>query len=350
LSQPTPENGGFAPWQRQTRVVGLCYQIEIMSEEIRMSIDKVALEKVFREVDRQTSEFLQIVSSFNEIEINSMAFEGSWTAAQVADHVRKSNNGIAQALQMKGRRGERSADQRVAELEAVFLNFDKKLSSPKFILPAQKTYDRLVLIERLERSIERIRQERGNADLAEIIDLSTLGTISKWELLHFVVFHTQRHIHQLKNIFKTIKTKTMAQINPYLNFPGTTEEAFNFYKSVFGGEFSAFMRFSDTPEGEKVPPAVKNKIMHVALPIGNGNSLMASDAPAEMGFKVNEGNNVYICINPESKAEAEKLFNSLAVGGKVNQPLQDMFWGATYGDLTDKFGIKWMINFQHSKN
>ena len=138
----------------------------------------------------------------------------------------------------------------------------------------------------------------------------------------------------------------MAQINPYLNFPGTTEEAFNFYRSVFGGEFATFMRFSDTPEGGKVPPSVQNKIMHVALPIGNGNILMASDAPSEMGFSVTEGNNIYICISPDSKEEAEKLFNGLAAGGKINQPLQEMFWGAIYGDLTDKYGIKWMVNYQ----
>jgi PhnB protein len=134
-------------------------------------------------------------------------------------------------------------------------------------------------------------------------------------------------------------------INPYLNFPGTTEEAFNFYKSVFGGEFLAFQRFSDTPEGDKVPSTVKNKVMHVSLPIGKGNILMASDAPQEMGFTVNAGNNVYICISPDSKEEAERLFNGLSNGGKVHQPLQEMFWGAMYGDCTDKFGIKWMINY-----
>jgi len=142
----------------------------------------------------------------------------------------------------------------------------------------------------------------------------------------------------------------MAQINPYLNFPGTTEEAFNFYKSVFGGEFAALMRFGDTPEGEKVPPSLKNKIMHVALPIGNGNVLMATDACEEMGFSLTQGNNMYICISPDSRQDADRIFNGLAAGGKVNMPLQDMFWGAYYGDLTDRFGIKWMINYQHSQN
>ena len=139
----------------------------------------------------------------------------------------------------------------------------------------------------------------------------------------------------------------MAQINPYLNFPGTTEEAFNFYKSVFGGEFSALQRFG---EGEQIPGSVKEKIMHVALPIGNGNILMGTDACEEMGFKVTPGNNFYICISPDNKEDADRVFNQLSSGGKVNTPLQDMFWGGYYGDLTDKFGINWMVNYQQSQN
>jgi len=137
----------------------------------------------------------------------------------------------------------------------------------------------------------------------------------------------------------------MAQINPYLNFPGTTEEAFNFYKSVFGGEFAMLQRFGDTPEADKVPAGIRNKIMHVSLPIGKGNVLMATDAVEEMGFKLSQGNNVYICISPDTKDEADRLFNGLSAGGKVNQPLKDQFWGGYYGDFTDKFGVKWMVNY-----
>ena len=136
----------------------------------------------------------------------------------------------------------------------------------------------------------------------------------------------------------------MATINPYLNFAGNTEEAFKFYHSIFGGELN-IMRFSETAEADNVPPSVKDKVMHASLPIGN-NVLMATDACEEMGFTLTEGNNYYICISPESKEEADKFFNTLAEGGKVNMPLQDMFWGAYYGDLTDKFGIKWMVNYQ----
>jgi len=134
----------------------------------------------------------------------------------------------------------------------------------------------------------------------------------------------------------------MPTINPYLNFAGNTEEAFNFYKSVFGGEFAVIQRFG---EGNQIPSTVKDKIMHVSLPIGKNNILMGTDACEEMGFNLTQGNNFYICISPDSKEEADKLFNSLAEGGKVNTPLQDMFWGAYFGDLTDKFGIKWMVNY-----
>jgi len=140
----------------------------------------------------------------------------------------------------------------------------------------------------------------------------------------------------------------MATINPYLNFPGNTEEAFNFYKSVFGGEFAMLQRFKDTPDCDKMPSDVQNKIMHVSLPIGNGNVLMATDAVEQMGFHLTQGNNFYICISPDSKEEADRLFNGLAEGGKISMPLKDMFWGAYYGDLTDKFGIKWMVNYMHS--
>ncbi len=136
----------------------------------------------------------------------------------------------------------------------------------------------------------------------------------------------------------------MPSLNPYLNFAGNTEEAFNFYKSIFGGEFLMLQRYGDTPDCDKLPPGLKDKIMHVSLPIGN-NLLMASDACQEMGFNVTQGNNFYVCLNPDSKEESDKWFNGLAEGGKINMPIQDMFWGAYWGDLTDKFGIQWMVNY-----
>lgn len=136
----------------------------------------------------------------------------------------------------------------------------------------------------------------------------------------------------------------MAAINPYLNFPGNTEEVFNFYKSVFGGEFGMVQRFKDSPETSNVPENEKDKIMHISLPIGNGNVLMATDALESQGHKVEQGNNFYICINADSKSETEKLFNGLSSGGKIEMPLENTFWGAYFGMFTDKFGIKWMVN------
>ena len=139
----------------------------------------------------------------------------------------------------------------------------------------------------------------------------------------------------------------MATLNPYLNFAGNTEEAFKFYKSVFGGDFKTLLRFKDTPEAGKIPPNEKDKIMHVALPIGKGNTLMATDALESMGQKLILGNNMYLSIEAESKEEAKKIFSGLSAGGKVTMPLDDAFWGAYFGMLTDKFGIKWMVNYTY---
>jgi len=137
----------------------------------------------------------------------------------------------------------------------------------------------------------------------------------------------------------------MPAINPYLNFPGNTEDAFNFYKSVFGGEFLTLQRFKDTPDAGNLPAGVENQVMHVALPIGKNNILMGTDAPESMGFSLTVGTNQYICISPDSREEATKLFDGLSAGGKVEMDLQDMFWGAYYRSLTDRFGVKWMVNY-----
>lgn len=141
----------------------------------------------------------------------------------------------------------------------------------------------------------------------------------------------------------------MARVNTYLNFSRNTEEAFNFYKSVFGGEFgnNGIARFGDIPAMEGMPPLPnedKNLIMHIELVITGGHVLMGTDAPESMGFKVNFGNNVHISIEPDTRAETKKLFDALSTGGKVEQDLQEMFWGAYYGACKDKFGVQWMFN------
>lgn len=133
-------------------------------------------------------------------------------------------------------------------------------------------------------------------------------------------------------------------INPYFNFSGNTEEAFNFYKSVFGGEFAMVMRFADTPECDNVPEEARNMIMHIALPVGS-SVIMGTDAPEIMGFNTVTGNNVHMSLSTESREQTDELFAKLSEGGTVSQPLDDMFWGAYFGSCTDKFGIKWMLNF-----
>ena len=141
----------------------------------------------------------------------------------------------------------------------------------------------------------------------------------------------------------------MARTSTYLNFPDHTEEAFNFYKSVFKTEFNGkgIMRFGDIPPQEGVPPMtdeLKNLVMQVELPITGGHVLMGTDAPEQMGFTVKFGNNVYINLEPDSREETKKLFTALSAGGKVEMELQEMFWGDYFGTCTDKFGVQWMFN------
>jgi len=141
----------------------------------------------------------------------------------------------------------------------------------------------------------------------------------------------------------------MARTSTYLNFPRNTEEVFNYYKSIFGNEFSGngIAHFGDFPPPEGMPPLAeedKNLIMHIELPILGGHVLMATDAPESMGFQVNQGNNVHIMLEPDTKAETKKYFDALSAGGKITMDLQDMFWGAYYGSCTDKFGVQWMFN------
>ena len=139
----------------------------------------------------------------------------------------------------------------------------------------------------------------------------------------------------------------MKSISPYLNFNGNTEEAFNFYKSVFGGEFKAIQRFKDVP-GTNVSEADADKIMHIALPIGADVILMATDALESMGQHLVEGNNFYITIDTESKEEADSLFAKLSEGGKSELAMEKTFWNAYFGMFRDKFGINWMIIFDLS--
>ena len=142
----------------------------------------------------------------------------------------------------------------------------------------------------------------------------------------------------------------MTTINPWINFNGNAEEAFTFYKSVFGGEFTKTIRFKDIASSEfPVAEKEKNKIMLIALPIGKSNMLMANDVPEIMG-QVNENENrSKILVNTESKEEADKLFNGLSAGGKVEGPMDDSPWGSYFGMFRDKYGIEWMIEYSLGK-
>lgn len=142
----------------------------------------------------------------------------------------------------------------------------------------------------------------------------------------------------------------MTKLNVYLNFAGNAEEAFKFYKSVLGGEFSSVVRFKDMPvTGMKVPSEDENKLMHIALPVGKDDILMASDSLESFGHKLAPGNNVYISLHPESKAEADRLFEGLSASGTVGMPMAEQVWGDYYGSFRDKFGMYWMINYAHPK-
>jgi PhnB protein len=140
----------------------------------------------------------------------------------------------------------------------------------------------------------------------------------------------------------------MSRVSTYLNFPRSTERAFDFYRSVFGGEFAGPVhRFGDVPvaPGQAAPAeSDRNLVMHVALPILGGHLLMGTDAPESLGFSLTQGNNVFINLEPDTRAETDRLFTALTVGGKVEMPLQEMFWGGYFGSMTDQFGIHWMFN------
>jgi len=142
----------------------------------------------------------------------------------------------------------------------------------------------------------------------------------------------------------------MIKVNVYLNFDGSTEEAFKFYRTVFGGDFSSLVRFKDMPMGGmKISQKEEDKIMHMGLPIGPDHILMASDTLESLGQKVVKGNNVYISLHPDSKEEADRIFKALSAGGRMEMPIADQPWGDYYGSFWDKFGVGWMVNYSYPK-
>ena len=213
----------------------------------------------------------------------------------------------------------------------------KFLASVEFESQGDKTFIKWnMLFETKEEFIQTVKTFKADEGLKQNVD----------KLTHYL----QSQI----NIRKQLKNTRIARVSTYLNFPGNAEEAFNFYKTIFGTEFhgGAIQRFGDIAAPEGMPPlsdADKKLVLHIELPILGGHVLMATDAPESMGLKVECGNNIHINLEPETREETKRLYEALSVGGKITMELQDMFWGAYYGSCTDKFGINWMFNCVDSK-
>ena len=172
-----------------------------------MTTEKLNTKELFTSLDNAFAELLTMIEALNEPLLNAIPFAGSWTASQLVVHVTKSNLSIVQALDMEARKTERDADERARELKEIFLDFTIKFQSPDFIVPAEGPYEKETVIAKLYRSMERLKEQRMKADLFEILSLPAFGEITKLELLYFVLYHTQRHTHQLKNIIRVITKK-----------------------------------------------------------------------------------------------------------------------------------------------
>ncbi len=191
-----------------------------------MITEKINTKELSASLAKTTSGLLQLVSSFSEKEINTIPFKDSWTAAQVAEHITRSNIGITQALLKEGKTSSGNADERVQELKELFLNFETRLQSPKFILPTQDIYRKEIVISDLKKSIEEVKEASSKINLFETISHPALGEITKLEMLHFVVYHTQRHIHQLKKIFQITATKTKNPMRHIISFMHVSLDGF----------------------------------------------------------------------------------------------------------------------------
>ncbi|MBN9380354.1 MAG: SRPBCC domain-containing protein [Chitinophagaceae bacterium] len=187
-----------------------------------------------------------------------------------------------------------------------------------------------------------------------LTDLETIIQMGFKEGFAMAMTNLDRYIESQFRLWGELKPDNAPRVCTYLNFPGNTEEAFRFYQSVFRTKFTGggIRRFGDIPAEAGHPPIadnIKNMVLHVELPITGNHILMATDAPKEMGFTLIQGNNMHISIEPETREEAKRIFDELSAGGNITMPLQDMFFGAYFGEFTDKYGINWMINFQNKK-
>lgn len=161
---------------------------------------------LFKILDDTTSELLTLISSLDETEMNIIPFKDSWTVAQLASHITKSNNGMAKALEIEGVPANRNPAQEAERLKKMFLDFTVKYNSPDFILPAEKTYQKQQVLHDLQESITKLSEMRARTNLADMINVPIFRETTKLELLYFVLYHTQRHVHQLKNILKSLQS------------------------------------------------------------------------------------------------------------------------------------------------
>ncbi len=191
------------------------------------------------------------------------------------------------------------------------------------------------------------------AQYEKLEDLEKIISLGFKEGFTMALGNLDQYLEAQVKLRKQNKTSNKARVCTYLNFDGKTEEAFLFYRSVFRSEFvgKGIQRFGDIPASPENPPIaeeIKKMILHVELPITGGHILMGTDAPKEMGFTLNKGNNMHICLEPESRAEADRLFNELSAGGNITMPMADMFFGSYFGEFSDKYGINWMINYSEA--
>ncbi|MEP6926723.1 MAG: DinB family protein [Ginsengibacter sp.] len=170
-----------------------------------MTTDTVHTTELFASLDETWADLLNLITSTDATLINAIPFEDSWTAAQLATHVTKSNKAIAQGMNMKGKPAERDPEKGVPDIKKMFLDFTTKYQSPEFIVPEKGNYNKETVIEKFKKSIDQLQDTRTEVNLSEIINLPIFGEVTKLELLHFVLYHTQRHHHQLKRIIKGLK-------------------------------------------------------------------------------------------------------------------------------------------------
>jgi PhnB protein len=182
-----------------------------------------------------------------------------------------------------------------------------------------------------------------------LADLESIIQLGFKEGFTMALGNLDQYIEAQQKLRAELKKDNSPRVCSYLNFPGNTEEAFLFYRSVFQTEFlGGIQRFGDLPPNAEHPPvadSIKKMILHIELPIVGNHVLMGTDAPKEMGFTVVQGNNMHISLEPETREETKRVFDALSEGGVISMPLQDMFWGAYFGSFTDRFGINWMLNF-----